>query len=117
MIYSPSAWLALASNTNNSNVDEWKRAQGFSNKRLFRRLFGVSPDVVSHSWELLMKYKLLPQKAMPEHLLWALSLLKTYETEEVLSRKFFKTNEKTIRKWAWQMIECLANLYPYVVSD
>ena len=41
---------------------------------------------------------ILPNRAEPEHLLWALSFLKWYEAEESRATPFL-VDEKTIRKW------------------
>jgi hypothetical protein len=54
--------------------------------------------------------------AEPCHLLWALLLLKTYETESVLAGLCGGVDEDTFRKWAWHFIEKVSYLEHEVVS-
>ena len=51
-----------------------------------------------------------------QHLLWALMLLKTYETEPGIASWVGGIDEKTLRKWAWVFIEEISFLEPEVVS-
>jgi hypothetical protein len=53
----------------------------------------------------------------PCHLLWALLLLKTYETESVLAGLCGGVNEDTFHKWAWHFIEKISYLEHEVVSS
>ena len=49
--------------------------------RKFRAFFGTSPLVCVVVWDLLLVQR--PRKSTPEHLLWALLLLKRYTIESV----------------------------------
>ena len=48
--------------------------------------------------------------AEPSHLLWCLLLLKTYETEPVLSGLCGGIDEDTFSKWVWHFIEKVSYL-------
>jgi hypothetical protein len=45
--------------------------------------------------------------------MWALLLLRTYNREEVLAT-MAGVDEKTFRKWAWKLVEKLAQLQKLV---
>ena len=47
--------------------------------RVFRSFFGTSPLVCAVVWDLLLRVR--PRNSKPEHLLWALLLLKRYSVE------------------------------------
>ena len=90
-------------------------------QRRFKSHFGVAPDVVVNAWELLMESKYLRDnrpglqpEADPVHLLWALMLLKRYDTMDVLA-SHLKIDEDTLRKWALFYLEALAELDKEVV--
>ena len=90
--------------------------------RRFKAEFGVAPDVVVDAWDLLLESKFLQsllngtsrQPKNPEHLLWALMLLKQYSLTTVLA-KTVKVDEKTFRKWSWIYLQALAELDRVVV--
>jgi len=48
----------------------------------------------------------------PKNLLWSFLFLKTYPTEHVLAA-MTQSDEKTARKWIWEMLEQIA-LIPMV---
>lgn len=75
--------------------------------RRFKAFFGVTPKVCGVIWNMLKNEK--PDKAKPEHLLWALNFLRQYEGEHTRSA-LFKADEKTIRKWTWCFIELIAGM-------
>jgi uncharacterized protein (DUF2336 family) len=52
-------------------------------------------------------------KLSPRYLMWALLLLRTYNREEVLAT-MAGVDEKTFRKWAWKLVERLAQLQKLV---
>ena len=93
--------------------------------RRFKAEFGVAPDVVVDAWDLLLESKFLRKKLScvfvrrptlnPEHLLWALMLLKQYALTTTLA-KTVKVDEKTFRKWSFIYLEALAELDRDVVS-
>ncbi len=78
--------------------------------RKFRVFFGTSPLVCVVVWDLLVHR---PRKSTPQHLLWALLLLKRYTIESV-NAVLVGVNEKTFRKWAHTFILLLSNL-PVVI--
>lgn len=78
-----------------------------SGLRKCKALFGVTPVVASTLWRALIPT--LPPKTKPSHLLWALLRLKTYATDCVCVA-LVQVDEKTFRKWSWQLILALARL-------
>ena len=54
--------------------------------------------------------------AKPEHLLWALLLLKNYGTEQVNIRLIGGKDAKTFCKWSWSLVTCISALKNSVVS-
>ena len=81
--------------------------------RKFRAFFGTSPIVCVVVWEMLMVHQ--PPKSKPEHLLWALLLLKQYAIES-FNAALVGVTEKTFRKWAHTFIQLLSNL-PVVITN
>jgi hypothetical protein len=61
-----------------------------------------------------------PKKCKPKHLLWALYFLKVYPREgpgcSAVGRSKGATNPKTMQKWVWQMLKCIAELVGHMVS-
>ena len=89
--------------------------------RRFKSHFGVAPDVVACTWELLIESKFVRQRLPglappnPVHLLWALMFLKRYDTMDVLAAAL-DIDEDTLRKWAFFYLEAGAELDREVVS-
>lgn len=79
--------------------------------RDFRANFGVSLQTIVDVW-VDGKFK---KKTKPKHILWALLFLKTYATEDRLSRQV-QVDRKTFRKWLWPTIKSIADLHLSVVS-
>jgi hypothetical protein len=77
--------------------------------RRFKAFFGIKAERASEVWSLLLGHNLMPPKAEPEHLLWALLFLKLYCIEEVLVTLLGR-DDGTIRKWVWLMVEAMHNL-------
>lgn len=73
--------------------------------RRFKANFGVSPNVCHKLWQELVK----PNNPEPNHLMWTLKFLKTYPTENVLAT-ILERDEKTLRKYIWLYVTCLAEL-------
>jgi hypothetical protein len=78
-------------------------------QRVFRTCFGCSILVVTVCWNLLVERGTVPEKGVPKHLFWALSLLKCYETESFYST-WFHVDPGTFRKWAWAFIGAISSL-------
>ena len=82
--------------------------------------FYAEPEVCAQVWSLLDIEDNLDAPddriAEPCHLLWCLLLLKTYETEPVLSSLCGGVDEDTFSKWAWHFIEKVSYLEQEVVS-
>ena len=76
--------------------------------------FGVDSCVSAKIWDLIQGEDLAP-KTKCHHLLWALYLLKVYNTEVVLSR-CIGVHPNTFRKFAWPIIRAIANQKAKVVS-
>lgn len=85
--------------------------------RRFRSYFGVSVDVCTQAWQLLLaQIGTLPKGALMVHLLWALMCMKLYTNETALASIAGGVDEKTFRKWSWFFIEELSYLETSVVS-
>ena len=69
----------------------------YSDERMFRSLFGCSPEACSDLWKITFGYQ--KAGAQPNHLLWALLQLRTYTTEDVLVA-MIAVDRKTFRKWS-----------------
>jgi hypothetical protein len=77
--------------------------------RIFRTCFGCSILVVTICWNLMVEHGKIPSKGVPKHLFWALSLLKSYDTETFYS-VWFNIDPYTFRKWAWAFIGAISSL-------
>jgi len=116
MQVSPSSFLSLG-----KDIMKMRRRRAEKTvMRLFRAHFGASPEACSEVWDLLCDdrvsvWKPIDAKARPEHLLWALLILKTYDTEELLCSKL-GVDEKTFRKWSWRFIVAIAALKKHLVN-
>ena len=93
----------------------FRKSSGESYDKDFRSLFGVGLQVCCQTYRLCEQSNNLPDRCEPKFFLWALMFLKLYDTESVLAR-MAKTTRKTYRKWVWPVLECIARLYPQVVS-
>ena len=86
------------------------------NCRRWKSWFGVTPEIAAEVWCLLkVDWTNNLTSPNPEHLLWALSLLKTYKREAEHASEF-RVDEKTFRKWAFFYLEGIARLASKVVS-
>lgn len=85
-------------------------------KRRFRSHFGTTPALCAYLWDRIDKLS-LPAGAKWYHLLWALLFLKLYATEEVLSGMVGGVDEKTYRRWTWEILRALSELKDKVVSS
>ena len=78
------------------------------NDRRFRTAFGCCSRVCSLAWLLVVDgWTNRPKQATKIWFLWALSLLKTYDTEANMASNC-GVDEKTFRKWAWFFIQELS---------
>jgi hypothetical protein len=60
----------------------WKES---TDRTKFRKFFGCSVEVATNLWNRIESTS-LKHRSLPKHLLWTLSFLKTYGTEEVNCR-------------------------------
>lgn len=84
----------------------------------FQSTFGLSPEHCSIIWNLLDLDELSDNDARcvrPDHLLWALMLLKVYATENVLAG-IAGVHRQTFRKWSWLIIKAIAKQRKALVS-
>lgn len=81
----------------------------------WRSHFGASPLVCSDVWHRLDPTS-LPAGSKVDHLLWALLLLKTYQTESVCCSLVGGVDEQTWRRWSWFFVDALSYLECDVVS-
>jgi hypothetical protein len=88
--------------------------------RQFRGLFGACIEIVLKVWLMLGEGGLRPKKSKPKHLLWTLYFLKVYPSEapgcSAVGGSKGAIDPKTLRKWVWLFIECIAELADDVVS-
>ena len=92
-------------------------AEATANRR-FRGWFGVSTTVASKVWTLISETNGFISPTDAKHkLLWALRLLKSYETEENFAASVGGVDEKTARKHAWLFINLISYCEADVVSD
>ena len=90
--------------------------------RQFKSHFGVAPEVVVDVWELLMESRFVRdqrpglQPPDPTHMLWALMLLKRYDTMDRLAAHL-KIDEDTLLKWTDFYLGAMAELDSQVVSS
>ena len=86
------------------------------NDRRFRTAFGCCSRVCSLAWLLVVDgWTNRPKQATKIWFLWALSLLKTYDTEANMASNC-GVDEKTFRKWAWFFIQELSFRIGDIVS-
>ena len=83
--------------------------------RIFNEHFGVTPWVTACVWNRLVHHDIVPSKAYPKHLLWALLFFKVYSTEHVHC-SICQTTPETYRNWVRAMMVALNQLELYVVS-
>jgi hypothetical protein len=109
---------ALASEFDRMGADMMRRDVAGSAKirdRRFRSWFGTSTIICAWGW-LDLESRGLPEGVEKKHYLWALTLMKTYETEANLSTKVGPVDEKTFRTWAWLVVDLISWLELDLVS-
>jgi hypothetical protein len=88
--------------------------------RRFRSLFGARIAIVMKVWLMLWEEGLRPEKSKPKHLLWTLYFLKVYPREapgcSAAGGSKGAIDPKTLQKWVWLFIECIAELADEVLS-
>lgn len=82
----------------------------------FMSLYGTEPVVVAVLWDLLPDHVKEKPGCRPNHLLWTLNFLKSYDTA-INNGIRFGCDEKTFRNWTWYMLEHIESLTPQLVSD
>lgn len=84
----------------------------------FRSNFGASPQVAARVWDLIQQEQAdtLTHLHSIERFLWALLLLKSYDTENVNAARALGVHEDTFRQWAWDFVERICDLEAVVVS-
>ena len=86
----------------------------------FREFFGTNSFVAGLVWDMLGEKGLCPEKSKPKHLLWTLYFLKVYPKQSpgcsTVGASGGAVDPKTMRKWVWQFIACIAELADDVVS-
>lgn len=75
--------------------------------RRFKSLFGVTPLICSIIWNKIRPN--IKNGCSPKHLLWTLMFLRNYNTEET-NRAILNVDEKTIRKYVWDIIDYISSL-------
>ena len=80
-------------------------------------MFGFLSTVCANAWLLILdSWNDKPLAATKDRFLWALSLLKSYDTEGNLSCNAGEgCDEKTFRHWAWFFLEELSQHHVEIV--
>jgi hypothetical protein len=86
-----------------------------SNMR-FRSVFGAGSAVVADVWNRIEADGEISKGAEPKHLLWALVLLKVYQSDEVHCALVGWPSVPTFRKWAWYFIERISKLKDDIIK-
>ena len=73
--------------------------------RVFVSHFGAPADVIARLWNLCRQH--FTEHTRPFHLLWALLFIKTYQTEDILSRQVGCKCRRTYRKYVWRVLEAI----------
>jgi hypothetical protein len=85
--------------------------------RRFGGWFGVSWTVAAKTWTLIAEANNFKSPTDAKNkLLWALKLLKSYETEENFAALVGGVDKKTARKHAWNFIDLISYCEHDVVS-
>jgi hypothetical protein len=77
--------------------------------RKFVAVVGARPNVVCCLWNMLVQQNLVPEHVYLKHLLWALSLVKLYQTDYFYSI-YYGVHPDTFRKWAWLVLFAIEKL-------
>lgn len=93
------------------------RQLGQSEINLFSSHFGVQPKICKLIWDLLRLNDLMPNRGLPQHLLWALLFLKQYTNEKSLASLAGVGSVKTYKKWVWRFVRGISALKRIVVSS
>ena len=111
MRYSPEVFKYLGLQMMGYNPNRC-RSEATTNRR-FRSGFGTSWEICADVWNMLVEIKhpiMSTRGAENVHILWALMLLKTYQTESVIAARCNGASEKTFRKWPWLFIVAISDL-------
>ena len=84
-----------------------------TNERRFNGLYGCTWDVCSATWNTLWDtdHPIMSARGVErKHFMWALSFMKSGDTEHAIASRFGIRREKTLRKWAWAFILAIADL-------
>lgn len=94
----------------------WKaQLSAESERRQWRCFFGTDPLVAAHVWNRIDPLNEVDPYAKPQHLLYALFLLKKYAGDEP-SGMAVNTSKNNFPKWAWIFVREIHDLHPFVVS-
>ena len=74
-----------------------------------KSLFGAPSEVIADLWNRVRPSVDEPG-AEPKHMLWALSFMKVYSTEDVHCAIFGWPSVRTFRKWSWYFVKKIAAL-------
>lgn len=83
--------------------------------RRMRAWVGTSITTIAKVWLLLKNKKLLSAGVTLERLLWALLLLKSYDTDENNASRVGGVDEGTFNQYSWWIIKLIASLETDVV--
>ena len=82
----------------------------------FRSVFGAGSIVVADIWNRIEADGEILKGGEPKHLLWALVLLKVYQSDEVHCALVGWPSVPTYRKWSWYFIERINDLKDDIIK-
>lgn len=109
---------SLAPNEEEEEAEDTGLHYTETDDRKFREFFGCGPLVAAKLWTGITTIELstiIDDGGTIQHMLWALFLMKKYNSEAVMAR-ICGADAKTIRKWVWPFIGAIADLDGTVVS-
>ena len=91
-----------------------------TNVRRFNSAYGCTWFVVAATWNSLWdaKHPVMNTRGVEnKHILWALMMMKSGDSEHAVAGRLQIRSEKTLRKWAWAFILAIADLDNMKVSQ
>jgi hypothetical protein len=76
---------------------------------------------MAKTWELMIQFDTMNPKMQQRHFLWALHYLKAYPAIGTMGvtmkqdKDKKKSDDKTLVKWIWIVIECIYELHPHII--
>ncbi|KAL7547299.1 hypothetical protein ACHAWF_016650 [Thalassiosira exigua] len=84
-------------------------------ERRWNSAFGALPVICCLLWDELDPFNTMPNGVHFRHLLWALYLLKVYDTEHNSAQFVGGVDEKTFREWSFLFVDAISYLECHVI--